>query len=388
MAGPTEWEYRVVPELAPDSSVESVLVIGRDITERQRLESIAREREGVIATLFDTASQAIVGVGSDGKIEIANRMAEELFGYESNELHGNRLEALVPPSVRQRHAGLRESFTSAPRKRPMGLGLELEGCRKDGSLFPIEVSLSYVETGHLPLAVAFVTDITVRKKIELELRNHAEELRKMSIALLTAEEDVARQIAQELHDDISQRLAFLSMEIGKDAAGPLVSGELFQQLRSFQTQVLDISEGIRTISYRMHPAILDDLGLSAALESMCLDVQRAGMCVHFTAQDVPEKIDRIVAFCLYRVCQESLRNTSKHAQAENVDVVLSSDSEYLELAIMDSGIGFETDKQKAGLGTKTMKERVRLVDGTVSIRSEPGQGTSVVVRVPLKGTIQ
>jgi signal transduction histidine kinase len=136
----------------------------------------------------------------------------------------------------------------------------------------------------------------------------------------------------------------------------------------------------------MHPSILDDLGLSAALESMCLDLrQLEGMRIDFAARDVPEDIDRRVAFCLYRVCQESLRNISKHAQAQDVTVVLSGDGESLELTVIDAGIGFDTARQKPGLGTQSMKERVRLVHGTVSIDSQPGHGTRVVVKVPLHG---
>ncbi len=392
-AGETHWQIRMIPEFAPDGSVQSVLAIGLDITERLRSESLvrqseeeAREQESIIATLFDTASQAILGVGGDGRIRLVNRMVEELFGYEQKELLGAPMETLLPLHLRQMHVAHRESFASAPRNRPMGLGLELQGCRKDGSEFPIEVSLSYVHTRDGFLAVSFITDITVRKMHEFALVNGERELRKLSSALIVAGEEAAGQIARELHDDITQRLAFLSMEIGTTAAHPPVAEELVRGLRSYQAKIFAISEGIRKISHQMHPSILDDLGLGAALESMCLDLERVeGMPIHFVARDVPEAIDRTVALCLYRITQESLRNVSKHARASDVTVALTCEGEWLELAILDSGVGFDPATRKEGLGTHSMKERARLANGTLSIDSLPGEGTHVTVRVPVKG---
>jgi len=258
--GQTEWEHRVVPQFAPDGSVESVLVIGVDITERRRLEALARskaaeatEREHLIATLFDTAAQAILGVDAAGNIQLVNRMAEEVFGYQRDELLGHRLEMLVPQALRQKHVALRQSYMSTPKKRPMGVGIELQACRQDGFVFPIEVSLSHAETRRGTMAVAFLTDITVRKQDELALRRSEEDIRKASAALITAEEDAARQIARELHDDITQRLALLSMEIGKTAATPQEPARLLEQLRSWQAKILNISKGVRQISPRCIP---------------------------------------------------------------------------------------------------------------------------------------
>ncbi len=223
------------------------------------------------------------------------------------------------------------------------------------------------------------TDITERKQVEAERD-------RLRVALLTAQEDAARQIARELHDDVAQRLALLSMEIGKTAARRSEAEELITELRSHQAKVLDISKSIRQISHQMHPAILDDLGLSAALESMCLDLQRVeGTRVHFEARDIPDDLDPALESCLFRVCQESLRNVSKHAKADNVTVVLACAGELLQLEILDFGVGFDFTEQRPGLGTYSIQERLRMVNGAVSIQSELGHGTRVIARVPLKG---
>lgn len=381
LGGETFWEVRFIPEFGGDGSVASVLRIGRDITERRAKEIEATERKNLISTLVETAAQAILSVDAGGNIQFVNRMAEEVFGYRRHELLGRPLEVLLPQSVWQKRATLRNFFLSTPKRLTRELGIEMEGRRKDGSVFPIEVSLSSVETIKGVLAVAFLSDITQRKQNELALRE-------ADAALLSAEEDAARRIALELHDDITQQLAFLSMEIGKTAATPGVPAKLLEQLRFHQAKILGISQDVRHISHQMHPSILEDLGLSAALKSMCHDLTRLeGMQVDFVSRGVPGNLDRRVAFCFYRVCQECLRNIVEHAQAQDAIVGLLSDGEWLELTIIDSGIGFDSAKQKPGLGTQSMKERVRMANGILSIDSEPGHGTRVVVQVPLNGKI-
>ncbi len=381
--GEAQWEVRLVPEFGNEGAVQSVLAIGLDVTERRRAETLADERESIITTMFEMASQAILGVDRQGTIQLANRMAMELFGRERQELVGQSLETLVPEQHRQRHVAHRESFASAPRRRPMGMGLELEGQRKDGSTFPIEVSLSHCETSHGFMAVCFVTDITVRKRQDLALQENFRELQALSTALLTAEEDAARQIARELHDDISQRLAFLSMEIGRVAAQPPAVADLVPSLRSFQTRILEVSDGIRKLSHQMHPAILDDLGLSAALESLCLDMERAdGIPVTFEARNVPDHLGGSLALCLYRVGQECLRNVSKHAQAESASVVLAYADGLMTLTVADAGVGYDPAEHKGGLGTYSVRERIKAARGNIQVESLPGQGTRVVVQIP------
>lgn len=381
--GEAQWEVRMVPELGNDGAVQSVLAIGLDVTERRRAEKLADERESIIATMFEMASQAILGVDRQGTIQLANRMAMELFGRERAELVGQPLETLVPEQHRQSHVAHREAFASAPRRRPMGIGLELAAQRKDGSTFPIEVSLSHVETSQGFMAVCFVTDITVRKRQDVALQENLRELQQLSTALLTAEEDAARKMARELHDDISQRLAFLSMEIGRVAAQPTSATNLVPSLRSFQTRILEVSDGIRQLSHQMHPAILDDLGLSAALEALCLDMERAeGIAVSFKARNVPDHLGGSLALCLYRVGQECLRNVSKHAHAEHANVALAYADGRMTLLVTDDGVGFDPAGHQGGLGTYSVRERIKAAGGTIQVESRPGEGTRVMVQIP------
>lgn len=369
---------RLVPERNPDGTTRSLLMIATDMTERRRAEKLAGERATLIETLFDSAAQGIFASDADGKIELINTMAEQMFGYEPGELLHQSHELLLPEQVRQKHARHRESFAAAPKRRPMGQGLDLLARRKDGSLFPVEVSLCYLNAEQGFLAVSFVTDITVRKEQERELK-------RLSNALYAAEENAAREIAQELHDDITQRLAFLSIEIGKTASEEPMPDSMRPKLKSLQAGIQELSERIRQISHRMHPSVLEDLGLVSALEDLCTEFESVGgLSIAFEASGVPDHLDRSLSSCLYRVCQECLRNISKHAKADAVEVRVSVDGETVSMAIVDTGVGFDPAAIRSGLGTYSMMERVRLVNGTMSIESEPGRGTRVFVRVPLK----
>ena len=124
------------------------------------MEATLRESEATIRALLETAAQSILAVDLNGAVVLANRMAEEMFGYGRGELLGMPLEKLLPERLRARHLSHRAEFAASPRTRPMGVGLDLQGLRKDGTEFPIEVSLSTVQTSRGTLAVAFVTDIT------------------------------------------------------------------------------------------------------------------------------------------------------------------------------------------------------------------------------------
>ncbi|MCX6586046.1 MAG: response regulator [Acidobacteria bacterium] len=244
--------------------------------------------------------------------------------------------------------------------------------------------MNQFESARGVLHVAVVTDVTVQKRQEQQLREAGEEIRKLGLWLLTAEEEAARALARELHDDITQRLALLSMEMSNRAKDP-ASGALGPVLRGYQAQLLEISTGVRRISHQMHPAILEHFGLSAAIESLCEEMSaRSGVLIRYRGASLPDGVDRNVALCLYRVGQECLRNMEKHAEAECAEVSLTGTEDGLELAVVDSGKGFAAGSQGRGLGVYSMEERVRLVGGTLRIDSAAGEGTRVVVRIPLQ----
>jgi signal transduction histidine kinase len=146
-----------------------------------------------------------------------------------------------------------------------------------------------------------------------------------------------------------------------------------------------LSESVHSLSRQLHPSILDELGLVDALRSECLSLeQRDGIRVRFQSRDVPTDIPSDVALCVYRVAQESLRNVARHARCSRASVQLGGTERVLVLCVRDKGIGFEVAARgKTGLGLESMRERARLIRARLSIRSKPGRGTRITLRVPL-----
>ena len=379
------WEIR--PWGSKNGLPEGVLIFSEDITERKQTEEMLRESEATTRALLDSAGQAIVAVNSRGEIVIANPMAGAMFGYGPNEMLGKPHEILLPERLRARHRTHQAEFAAQPKTRPMGTGLELLAVRKDGSEFPIEVSLSSVMTRQGQLAVSFVSDITPRKQAETALRDSEQQLRALAGSLLNAQEDERRRVARELHDDITQRLAFLSIELGKLAAEipePLEAART--RIRALQNQTLNASSEVRRLSHGLHPSVISDFGLGIALEDFCQEFEAAqGVSVRFDGLVEDSRLDNAGATCLYRIAQESLRNAVVHGRATEVRVALSPIDGCMRLQVSDNGRGFSPGTAKLGLGVVSMRERIRLVSGTLLVDSEPGKGTEITALVPLTG---
>jgi len=227
-------------------------------------------------------------------------------------------------------------------------------------------------------------DITKRKQVERELQDSRQELRALAGRLINAEEDERKRISRELHDELSQKLALLAFDTGGLRLKPPPSvGQMAAQLGGIQARVVQLSEDVRRISHRLHPSILEDLGLTAALNELCEEFSaREGMEVLFEQEAVPRILPVSVASCLYRVAQEALHNVLKHAHAGHARLRLSGSPQGIHLSIHDPGVGFDA-AARPGLGIVSMKERIHLVQGEFSIHSQAGQGTEVRVFVPL-----
>jgi signal transduction histidine kinase len=271
----------------------------------------------------------------------------------------------------------------------MGIGLELEGRRKDGTHFPVEIGLSVIEMPAGRLAVAFVSDITQRKQLEQAAQAHTKEIQALAARLLTAQEEERRRVSRELHDQICQQLAALAIDMGGLAADPPPPEEAQRQFRALQARAIKASEEARHIAYELHPSVLEDLGLVASLRALCNEFseQYKDTTLEFTGAALPHSIPREVASCLYRVAQEGLQNVAQHADAKHVSVALSLKKGSVVLTIADDGVGFDLKavQGRGGLGLIGMQERARLVNGKLSIRAQPGYGTRIALEVPLHG---
>jgi PAS domain S-box-containing protein len=230
-------------------------------------------------------------------------------------------------------------------------------------------------------------NLTERKRAEIALQESRQELRALAGRLLLAQEEERKRIARELHDDLSQKVALLAFETSNLVlATPTLPDETKKSLCNLQTRIAELGADVRHISHRLHPSILEDLGLVAALSELCEDFSaRTEIRVVFEQTEIPGDLPVEVAACLYRLAQEALHNVQKHAQASQVQLSVSGSPEKIRLCIQDDGIGFTAGSSRRSLGIVSMKERVRLVEGEFSIHSQPGQGTTITVSVPLLG---
>ncbi len=204
--------------------------------------------------------------------------------------------------------------------------------------------------------------------------------------LVTANEDERRRLARELHDDVSQRLAGLAIEAAalEGSAKSAGSGDAAHSIRE---GLVDLSEDVHALSYRLHPSVIEDLGLVEALRIECDRVANQGsLHVNFGCQGVPRRLPADAALCLFRVAQEALRNVERHARAKNVEVSVVGKDGGIALAVRDNGAGFDTSRvgDRASLGLASMRERVRLLGGRLDIESGRGSGTAVLAWVPLR----
>lgn len=225
---------------------------------------------------------------------------------------------------------------------------------------------------------------------EEQLQESEQRLRALAGSLLTAQEDERRNLARELHDDVTQQLAFLSIELGRLARELPRATEAHQRALTLQAQTTRASSEVRRISHGLHPSVITDFGLGIALEEFCTEFQTAHKIhVEFEGLIEDSSLNDDAATSLYRVAQESLRNARIHGHAKNISVTLSVDNGLLHLQVSDDGIGFSMDssRSKAGLGITSMSERIRLVHGTLTLSPRPGGGTIVTASIPLTGGV-
>ena len=223
-------------------------------------------------------------------------------------------------------------------------------------------------------------DITEAKQAEAALRD-------LSRRLIRAHEDERALLARELHDDVTQRLAVLAIDVGRaERAAP--GQAQADVMRSVRAELVRLSEDIHSLAYQLHPSVLEELGLVEALRAECERRGRQGrLAVSMNLESVPAVAGEEAQLCLFRVAQEALTNVARHAGTARASVTLRRADGGLLLAVGDQGVGFDPTRPREGrsLGLASMRERLHLVGGTLDVESSPGRGTTVVAWVPALG---
>ncbi|NGZ03625.1 MAG: hypothetical protein CV090_11315 [Nitrospira sp. WS238] len=355
-----------------------------EITDRRQAEHAFRLSEGRLAGILDIAEDAIIVTEYDRSISLFNQGAAKLFGYDPSEVLGRPIDLLLPARCEVARTSHMDRFALLPESgHRVAERREVFGLRKNGSEFPAEASISQLTIGEKTTFTVIVRDMTHRLMTERQLQS-------LTAQLMAAQDEERRRIAQELHDDINQRLALLAIDMGRVESDPsMTTGHIRDRLRSLTQRLGVISDDIRRMAYQFHPSILDDLGLPAALTQLADDWSaRTGTKVVIVQEEMVDPLPRAIASCLYRVVQESLVNVMKHAQAARVELELTCGGQDITLSIYDNGVGFNLDaihSRYPGLGLVNMRERVRSVGGRFDLHSEPGRGTHITVQIPFSG---
>jgi two-component system CheB/CheR fusion protein len=328
-----------------------------------------------IQALLDSAPDGFVVVDDEGVIVFVNSTAATIFGFAREELLGQRVGILIPQRLHAVHQVHRERYVEDPNVRPMGLGLDLVGRRKDGSEFPVEISLSPMKTSDRTLFTAVVRDITERKALEDE--------RKALAAELETERERDR-IAMDLHDGIMQDIyaATLSLELALDEAesgqGSTTSLEhvidqLHGVVRNIRSYIFDLRP--REFSGSLIEAVTNLTNEFGQNSQIPTDLQIRGAC----------SVDLPTSMAVYNIAHESLSNIQRHSRASRVSVTLELDDAGGRLEVTDDGVGFDTgiDHGQSHRGMRNMHARARAVDAELAVDSAPGRGTRLTVTFPV-----
>jgi PAS domain S-box-containing protein len=347
----------------------------------RRLRAEAEHRAGIV----DSSGDAIISQDMDGTITSWNKAAEHIFGYPAQEAIGQNISIIVPPHRRDE-----ESDVAARLRRGEGVdNLETVRKRKDGSLLEISVTVSPMKdaSGRIVAASRVARDITERKRME-SMSKEAE----LSGRLLQLQDDERRRVARELHDGVGQLLAALSMNTHKIANEKQSLSAIARRCMEETLTLIDqaISE-LRTISYLLHPPLLDEVGLQSALSEYVEGFgERSSISVSLDLPPEVQRLPRDVELSLFRIVQECLTNIHRHSHSAAASVRLVQVPGEIQLQIIDQGRGMSPEIQEkvfsgrnTGVGLRGMLERVRQIGGTLQIQSNE-KGTSISVVVPIQ----
>jgi two-component system, LuxR family, sensor kinase FixL len=335
----------------------------------QPLTKTIEQQAETFQTLVKTAHEAVFLIDIHGIIQFANLAAEKLFGYEAKELPGKNIKLLMPSPHREKHDSYIENYLRTGIKNLIGSSRQLTAQRKDGSQFPIYISIGEIKLSHTHMFAGLILDLSVQQTLQREI-----------LAIPAREQ---QRIGEELHDGLGQQLTGLSMlaqSLLNNASKP--EYELATQLASGLNQAL---AQVRTLSRGLIPVHVRANGFVVSLQEITESIEKqSNIPIRLQTDEVVSLFDDATASHLYRIVQESLNNAVKHAQASEIQVSLKIELDHGVLEITDDGVGLPSNiKDSTGLGLHIMKHRCGLFDGEITINPAGNRGTRVCCRFPI-----
>jgi len=388
----------------------------RGIAERRRAEEALAASQARFAGILELSAEAVISMDESNRITLFNQGAEATFGYAAQEVLGQSVDVLIPRRFRAAHARYVTDFAhSGKQNLLLAQRRTVTGLRKDGTEFPIAASVSQLEMAGEKIFTIICSDVTSQVQAEeelrrahddLELRVHErtaeletanialhseiterklaeEEVTKLSAKMMRVQDEERRHLARELHDGTTQNLVAIALNLtsARDAiAKDVVAHERVEESLRLAEQC---ANELRTISYLLHPPLLEELGLGRALRGYVEGFsRRSGIDVKLNSKVNLGKLGFEVELTVFRIVQEALANVHRHSQSRTACITLVCDSEGVSLEIADQGRGMPQGPLSSGVGIAGMRERVRLLKGRLEISSAAG-GTTIRVYLPL-----
>ena len=346
--------------------------------------------EARLASILESAMDAILTVDEEQRIVLFNRAAEMVFGVRREDALGTTLERFLPTRFRAGHRAHMEGFgRTGVTGRRMGDATTLWALRANGEEFPIEASISQAVEDGRRFYTVILRDITLRKRADDALLAQQQELRELSARVLEAREEEKTHIARELHDELGQMLTALKMDLAWLAGRlPAEDAEVAARAGEMRGLLEDTVSATRRISADLRPLMLDDLGLAEAARWLVQDfARRSGVeCeVRMNADGALQALPKTLATAIYRAVQESLTNVARHSGAKRAWVAFGAEDGGVQIEIEDDGRGIAAEdlKKARSLGLKGMRERFAYFGGSLEITSPARGGTRLRIRVPL-----
>jgi PAS domain S-box-containing protein len=365
-------EFFTPERLEPDEKLLATMdVLGSQVGQyvvRRQAEAEVRMSESRLRAMLASALDAVVSMDHRGRVIGWNHAAETIFGYRADEAVGRDMaDLIVPPALRGAHRRGLARFLATEEGIVLDRRLELTGLHKNGTEFPVELTITRVDLAGPPSFTGYLRDITDRKQAEADIRASRARL----VAVADAER---RRIQRNIHDGAQQRLTSVLLRLGR-----------LRESTSGDTAPLDLAidelatglRELRELASGLHPSVLSERGFAAALEALSL---RAPVLVELVA--VPDDgLPEAVEVAAYYVVAEALANVHKHARAGRVVVSVTADDARLLVEVTDDGVG---GADPGGSGLRGLVDRVEALDGTLEVESPLGQGTRLVARLPLR----
>ncbi|PKD44038.1 PAS domain-containing sensor histidine kinase [Rhodohalobacter barkolensis] len=350
-----------------DTCVITVCNIGKLKYTERRL----KKREIMADAVFENSSDAILTLNREGKILNCNPAAIKLFGYNKEELIGKALNVLMPFPYSESQQGMFQANMVPGERKIIGMDKDIQGLKKDGSVFPIELSLTMIELENRIIFTGIIRDLSFRRNLERQVMEIGNEER--------------RRIGRELHDGLGQMLTGIRMLSENLAKKLLAKGvEESEDVEEIASMVREADEYARTLSRGLVQVDLEKKGLSVALQNLCKQIAKVSKihCEYKESGEV-EIEDHTMSLHIFRIVQEAVNNAVKHSGAENIYVRLSSNIHHTSVTINDDGMGFELrDENQMGSGIQIMKHRAGMMGGVIEIVRTDEEFTQVRCIIP------